>query len=54
MAEGAGGGSVVAYPVKVMDDIGRVAASEVGHGHADLLVVVLKVDADVLLKLVLP
>lgn len=33
-----------------MDDIGRVAASKVGHGNADLLVVVIKVDADVLLQ----
>lgn len=34
-----------------MDDVSRVAASEVGHGNADLLVVVIKVDADVLLQL---
>lgn len=40
--------------MKVVDDIGRIAASEVWHGHADLLVVVLEVDANVLLKLVLP
>lgn len=40
-----------AYPLKVVDDVSRVAASEVGHGNADLLVVVVKVDADVLLQL---
>lgn len=34
-----------------MDDVGRVAASEVWHRNADLLVVVIKVDADVLLQL---
>lgn len=45
---------VVTYSVKVMDDIGRVAAAEVWHRHADLLVVVLEVDADVLFKLMLP
>lgn len=39
-----------AYPLKVVDDVSRVAASKVGHGNADLLVVVLKVDADVLLQ----
>lgn len=33
-----------------MDDVSRVAASKVGHGNADLLVVVVKVDADVLLQ----
>lgn len=38
------------YPLKVVDDIGRVAASKVRHRYADLLVVVLKVDADVLLE----
>lgn len=36
-----------------MDDVGRVAASEVRHGDADLLVVVVEVDANVLLQLVL-
>lgn len=45
---------VVTYPVKVMDDVGGVAASEVWHGHADLLVVVLEVDANVLFELMLP
>lgn len=45
---------IFTYPVKVVDDIGGVAASEVWHGYADLLVVVLKVDADVFLQLLLP
>lgn len=36
-------------PLKVMDDVGRVAASKVRHRHADLFVVVIKVDADILL-----
>lgn len=40
--------------MKVMDDVGRVAASKVRHRHADLLVVVVEVDANVLLKLLLP
>lgn len=34
-----------------MDDVGRVAASEARHRNADLLVVVIEVDADVLLQL---
>lgn len=42
------------YPVEVVDDVGWVAPSEVGHGHADLLVVVLQVDAHVLLQLLAP
>lgn len=40
--------------MKVMDDISRVAASKVWNGHADLLVVVIEIDANVLLKLLLP
>lgn len=43
-------GRTRAYPLKVVDDIRGVAASEVGHGNADLLVVVVEVDADVLLQ----
>lgn len=39
------------YPLKVVDDVSGVAASEVWHGDADLLVVVLQVDAHVLLQL---
>ena len=39
------------YPLEVMDDVCGVAPSEVGHGHADLLVVVIQVDAHVLLQL---
>ena len=38
------------YPLKVVDDVCRVTASKVWHGYADLLVVVVKVDADVLLQ----
>lgn len=37
-----------------MDDIGGIAASEVWHRYTDLLVVVLKVDANVFLQLLLP
>lgn len=33
-----------------MDDVSRVAASKMWHGHADLFVVIIKVDADVLLQ----
>ncbi len=39
------------HPVKVMNDVSWVAASKVGHRHADLLVVVIQVDAHVLLQL---
>ena len=34
-----------------MDDIGGITASKVWHGYADLFIVVVKVDADVLLEL---
>jgi len=44
-----GGGS--SYPVEVVDDVCGVAAAEAGRGHADLLVVVVQVDAQVLLHL---
>lgn len=37
--------------MKVVDDVGGVAPTKVGHGDADLLVVVLQVDAHVLLQL---
>lgn len=39
------------YPLKVVDDISGVAASEVWHRYTDLLVVVVKVDADIFLEL---
>lgn len=39
------------YPVKVVDDIGGVTASEVWHRYTDLLVVVVKIDANILLDL---
>lgn len=38
-------------PVKVVDDIGGVTASEVWHRYTDLLVVVIKIDANILLDL---
>lgn len=38
------------YPLKIMDDISRIAASKVWHRYADLFVVVVKVDTDILLK----
>lgn len=38
-------------PVKVVNDVSWVAASKVWHRHADLLVVVIQVDAHVLLQL---
>lgn len=44
------GRGVRAYPLKVVDDISRVAPSKVWHGHADLFVVVLQVDANILLQ----
>lgn len=37
-----------------MDDISRVAASKVWYRHADLLIVVIKVDANILLKFLPP
>lgn len=40
--------------MEVVDYFGGVAASKVGHGHGDLLVVVCQVDADVLLQLLPP
>lgn len=41
-------------PLKVVDDIGRIAATKTWHGYADLLVVVFKVDADVFLEFLPP
>lgn len=38
-------------PLEVVDDVGRVAAAELGHGHVDALVVLLQVDLHVLLQL---
>lgn len=38
------------YPLKVVDDVSGVTASEVWHRYTDLLVVVVKVDADILLE----
>lgn len=40
--------------MEVVDDISRVAAPEVRHGHGDLLVVVAQVDADIFLQLLTP
>lgn len=40
--------------MEVMNYISRVAASKVRHGHTDLLIVVLQVDANVLLQLLAP
>lgn len=37
--------------MEVVDDVCRVAPSEMGYGHADLLVVVIQVDAHILLQL---
>lgn len=42
------------HSVEVVDDISRVAAPEVRHGHGDLLVVVAQVDADIFLQLLTP
>ena len=41
---------VLTYPLKVVDDISGVAASEVWHRYTDLLIVIVKVDADILLQ----
>lgn len=38
------------YPLKVVDDISGVTASKVWHRYTNLLVVVVKVDADILLE----
>lgn len=38
------------YPLKVVDNVSGVAASEVWHGYTDLLVVVVQVDANILLQ----
>lgn len=38
------------YPLKIMDDICGVAASKVWHRYADLFIVVVKIDTDVLLE----
>lgn len=40
----------IAYPLEVMDDICRVTAPKMRHGNTDLLIVLLKVDAHVLLQ----
>lgn len=37
-------------PLKVVDDISRITASEVWHRYTDLLIVIVKVDANILLK----
>lgn len=39
------------HPVKVVNDVSRVTASKVRHRHADLLVVIIQVDAHVFLDL---
>lgn len=41
---------VFTYPLEVVDNICRVAATKVWHGYTDLLIIVVKVDADVLLQ----
>lgn len=41
---------VLTYPLKVVDNISGVAASKMWHRYTDLLVVVVKVDADILLE----
>lgn len=41
---------VFTYPLKVVDNISGVAASKVWHRYTDLLVVVIKEDADILLE----
>lgn len=43
-------GSGFTYPLEVVDNICRVAATKVRHGDTDLLIIVIKVDADVLLQ----
>lgn len=45
---------VCPHSVEVVDYISRVAASEVRHGHRDLLIVVGQVDADIFLQLLAP
>lgn len=47
-------GETSTYPLKVMDNISRVTTTKVWHRHTDLFVVLLKVDADILLELLLP
>lgn len=37
-----------------MDDVSRITPSELRHRHADLLVVILKVNAHILLQLLAP
>lgn len=44
------GREVRTYPLEVVDDISRVTASKMWHRHADLFVVIIKVDADILLQ----
>lgn len=41
-------------PLEVVDDISGVAASEMWHRYADLFIVVVKVDADILLEFLPP
>lgn len=45
---------VCPHSVEVVDYISGVAASEVRHGHRDLLIVVSQVDADIFLQLLAP
>lgn len=42
------------YSLEIMDDICRIAPSKPGHWDVDLLVVLFKVDLDVLMQLQLP
>lgn len=39
------------HPLKVVDDVCRVTAPKLGHGHVDALIVLLEVDLHVLLQL---
>lgn len=41
-------------PLKVMDNISRVAATKVWHRYADLFIVVVKIDANILLEFLPP
>lgn len=45
---------VCPHSVEVMDYISGVAASEVRHGHSNLLIVVSQVNADIFLQLLTP
>lgn len=42
------------YPLKVVDNISRVAATKMWHRYTDLFVVFIEIDADVLLEFLPP